>query len=406
MALDGAVSPGEVLRRMRRHGVGDLTRRAVRHLGARVGVEQLDFPLLPEDIADSTRLRIPPDGPPLLKEQLTVAWVCTPPAPGSGGHTTLFCMVEGMERQGHRCLVYLYDRHGGDPERHARVIRRVWPGMAAEIRDVADGLRGADAYVASSWPTAHVIASRLAEPAARLYFIQDYEPYFSAKGTQYALAEDSYRFGFVNLALGELVARELDRLGVPSTTVPFGCDTEVYHLDDSHAPRSGVVYYTKPGSDRRGYLLGRLALEEFHRRHPEEPIHLYGDASDDWAIPVVQHRRLTPPRLNALYNRAKAGLAISFTNITLVAEELLAAGAVPVVTEAPFAREVLPNPNVVWSLPTPGAMADALSRVVEQTPSPRRRVDMAATVTPGWGATQSAVADAIHEAIGYIARTK
>jgi hypothetical protein len=394
-----APGPAELFGRLRRNGLGDLGRRVVRRLGDRLGVDELDFPLLPGDVADSTRLAppaapaLPPTGP------LTIAWVCTPPSPGSGGHTTLFRMVQGMEERGNRCVLYLYDRHGGDVERHARVIRQFWPGMRAEVRDVADGMNGADAYVASSWPSAHVIAARVTSPAARLYFIQDFEPYFYAKGTQYALAEDSYRFGVRNIALGELVAAELEQLGVDYDLAPFGCDTEVYRLHDGSRPRSGVVYYTKPGSDRRGYLLGRLALEEFHRRHPEEPVHLYGDASDDWTIPTIQHHRMAPVALNELYNRTKAGLAISFTNITLVAEEMLAAGAIPVVTMAPFAKDVLPNPHVEWSLATPGAMADALSRVVEDASADLRRAQIADSVTQGWGATQEAVAASIVAAV-------
>ncbi|WP_120339199.1 glycosyltransferase family 1 protein [Cryobacterium soli] len=390
----------ELFERTRRAGIADTGRRALRRLSERMDVESLDFPLLTEDIADSARMRARAGieghrgaGP------LTVGWVCTPPKPGSGGHTTLFRMVEALEAAGHRCVIFLYDRHGGDLTRHAAVVREYWPAMKAEIRDATMGLAGADAYVASSWESAHVVAARATGQAALLYFIQDYEPFFHPHGTLYALAEDSYRFGFRNIALGELVSRHLTAAGVEHAVAPFGCDTDVYHLLGGAAPRSGVVYYTKPGSDRRGYLLGRLALEEFHSRHPEVPVHLYGDAVDDWTIPVVQHHRLSPTELNRLYNRTLAGLAISFTNITLVAEEMLAAGALPVVTEVPYARDVLPNPNVVWSPSTPGALADALSRAVEQSADVGSRALIAGSVRQGWGAAQAVVASEIAAAV-------
>ena len=38
---------------------------------------------------------------------LRIAWICTPPAPGSGGHTTIFRMIEALERAGHQ-LRYLH----------------------------------------------------------------------------------------------------------------------------------------------------------------------------------------------------------------------------------------------------------------------------------------------------------
>jgi glycosyltransferase involved in cell wall biosynthesis len=392
----------EMIRRTQRQGVADTGKRVVRRLYSRMDAASLEFPLLEEDIADSSRLR-PFAGPVPGRSSptLTVGWVCTPPSPGSGGHTTLFRMVAGLERQGHRCVVYLYDRNGGDLQRHVSLIRRFWPDLKAEIRDATKGLVGADAYVASSWESAHVIASRAGDAAARLYFIQDFEPFFYPRGTLYAMAEDSYRFGFRNIALGEMVARELEEIGVDCVRAPFGCDTSVYSLTNETGRRSGVVYYTKPGSDRRGYILGRLALEEFHRRHPEEPVHLYGDAGDDWKIPTVQHGRLSPEELNTLYNGTKAGLAISFTNITLVAEEMLAAGNIPVVTQVPHARAVLPNENVVWARPTPGSLADALCSAVEAPTSPERRADIARSVRQGWGPTLDAVADAITRAVGH-----
>ncbi|QYF72828.1 glycosyltransferase family 1 protein [Cryobacterium sp. PAMC25264] len=382
-------TPGlrEIARRARQDGLTDATRRLIRRFATRLDVEALDFPLLDSDIADSTRQARPPGEPIPPGSPLTIGWVCTPPGPGSGGHTTLFRMVEAAERAGHRCIVYFYDRHGGDHDRHQRVMRRFWPGVSAEVRNATLGIDGADAYVASSWESAHVIASRVRSAAALLYFIQDFEPYFHPKGTLYALAEDSYRFGFVNIALGELVASELADRGIAHSIVPFGCDTDVYRLANPAAQRSGVVYYTKPGSDRRGYRLGRLALEEFHRRHPAEPIHLYGDADDNWRIPVIQHGRLSPSALNELYNSSKAGLAISFTNITLVAEEMLAAGVIPVVTEVPYARDVLRHPDVQWSVTTPGALADGLGRAVDRMMPGVARTEMAQRVTHGWGAT-------------------
>jgi len=393
----------ELARRSREQGAREMVGRVVRRLSARLDVAALDFPLLPGDIADSTRLGRPAAaGATSSDDRLTIGWVCTPPGRGSGGHTTLFRMVEALEQRGHRCILYLYDRHGGDLARQTAVIRENWPQLKAEVRQASVSLEGADAYVASSWDTAHVLASRAAVPGARLYFIQDYEALFYPKGTLSALAEDSYRFGFRNIALGDMVARNLDRRGIAHDTVPFGCDTDVYHLADQPRPRSGVVFYTKPGSDRRGYLLGRLALEDFHRRHPEEPIHLYGDASDEWDIPTIQHGKLSPAELNDLYNSAKAGLAISFTNVSLVAEEMLAAGMNPIVTDEPDVRSDLPNENAYWALPTPGGLSDALSAAVTAPDSLEHRAAIAASVRHGWGPAQDGVAEIIVDEVSAV----
>src|SRR6185436_15254558 len=124
--------------------------------------------------------------------------------------------------------------------------------MRAEVRSVADGLAPLDAYVASAWETAHVLASRADVPARRLYFIQDFEPFFHPLGSEYQLAEDSYRFGFRSITVGPMIAGMLrDNYGVTAAVAEFGCDGEIYRLTNP-APRRDVIFYAKPDVPRRG----------------------------------------------------------------------------------------------------------------------------------------------------------
>lgn len=350
---------------LRTAGVRGLAQRAVRLAHTRLGVSQLDGLLDLDLIADSRRLELavpatrPPRGTPL-----TVGWICTPPAPGSGGHTTMFRMIEGMEAAGHTCVIYAHDVYGGDLGQQTRVIRENWPGMRAEVRSVADGLAPLDAYLASGWETAHVLAAHADVPTRRLYFIQDFEPLFYPAGSHYVLAEDTYRFGFRSITVGPMLADLLrDRFGTEAAVAEFGCDTSVYRLTNP-APRSGVVFYAKRDYARRGFALGALALREFHRRHPEHEIHLFGDATIKLPFPHTNHGTLRPAQLSELYNRCAAGIAMSFTNLSLVPDEMLACGVVPVVGESVYAKASMDNPHVRWVSPTGMGIADALSDVV------------------------------------------
>lgn len=366
--------------RVRAMGPRETAQRVAARLYRRTGAAALDFPLLPDDVVDPEEAaRAVPPSPPPSGRPLTVGWLTVPPGLRSGGHTTMFRMVEALEQAGHRCVLYLYDRHGGDLAQRAAVVRRGWPRVRAEVRDVADGITGVDACIATSWQSAHVLARRGVAPMRRLYLVQDYEPYFYPHGAQHALAEDSYRLGLHALALGEMVGGHLRALGAEVDVVPFGCDTAVYRSPGA-TPRHGVVLYAKPDVARRGYDLARLALERFHRQHPEQEIHVYGDPARDLRVPVTHHGGLAPEALNALYGSAVAGLALSFTNISLVAEEMLAAGTLPVVNDAPDARADLPNPHVLWAAPTPGAVAAALSAAVEHPDPVGRAAVVAASV--------------------------
>ena len=392
-----------IRRLMRTQGTNGVTAavayRLVHKISAYVDIASAELPVRPEDLADAASLRPSVGGMP-RESRLRIGWVCTPPAGGSGGHTTLFRMVEMAEARGHDCTLFLYDKNSDDVARHEEVIRRHWKNLKAEVRSATMGMEAMDAVVASSWGAAHVVAARSPETASKFYFIQDFEPYFYPRGALYALAEDTYRFGFTNIALGEMVASRLRiEIGLePDVVVPFAHDNVEYHLlprDAATPARSGVVYYAKRAVDRRGYLLAKLALEKFHDDHPEQEIHVFGDRVSNWSIPVTNHGSMSPQDLNVLYNRTIASLTFSFTNISLVAEELMAAGNVPVLNDHPFARADLHAPYAIWTKPSPSAMARALSAAVTSPNIDDRARLLSASAGSGWNATAEIVAKTI-----------
>jgi glycosyltransferase involved in cell wall biosynthesis len=387
----------ELRRRLAGKSPRQIAQHVARRFAERVDAAELDFPLLERDIADSHDPQLVHRGEPrriTSGDAPRVGWLVVPPGAGSGGHTTLFRMMAASRASGMTNTLLFYDRHGGDQERHARVVREAWPWLDCTIEAVGDDLSGFDAIVASSWQTAHVAARRRVPGQAVLYFAQDFEPYFSPRGSEYALAEDSYRLGLTNVALGGMVASLLrEEVGVEALTVPFGCDRAVYHLEEQPRTRAGVVLYAKRGNDRRGFRLAVLALQEFHRLCPDEPIHVYGDTPGALPFPVTSHGSLRPEALNELYNGVVAGIAMSFTNISLVAEEMLAAGVVPVINDSPLARADLSNGHAAWSEPTPYAIARTLAEVVDSPDRDDRARRVAASVsTPSWAHTGAQLA--------------
>ena len=391
--------PAEALRILRQGGPRAFAQRAARVAYRKFGASTLDFPLGFADVADSRGLKLAtPARRPARGTPLTIGWVCVPPALGSGGHTTLFRMVEAAEAAGHTCVLYLYDRFGGDLARHEGVIRQGWPGMRAEVRSVADGLAPLDAYVASAWQTAHVLAARAEVPTRRLYFIQDFEPFFYPQGSEFVLAEDSYRFGFRAITVGRMIAEMLRAdYGVSAAVAEFGVDTSVYHLTNPGA-RRGVIFYARPDTARRGFAVGAMALQEFHRRHPEYDIHLFGDATAQVPFPHTNHGSVPPARLASLYNECVAGIALSFTNVSLVPDEMLACGAVPVTGESPYARACLDNPHVRWANPTPLGLADALSEAVSGGSAPPAEIAASVQGRP-WDAARRVTVETIEDEV-------
>ncbi len=375
-----------------------IAQRAYRSTGAADLLFNLDF----DDILDDIPSHAPvPERHRTRGETLTIGWVTTPPAPGSGGHTTLFRVVEALESRGHRCVIYLYDKHGLDLDKWRGVLREHWGEVRADVRDVTAGITGLDAVVATGWESAHLIMRYGRSPMRRLYFLQDYEPFFYGHGAEYELAAMTYRFPFRRIALGEMLEGMIhDETGLHSDVVPFGCDSAAYRPPSSPVPRRGIVFYSRPDFARRGYQLAVVALRRFHAKHPEHEIHVYGAAPRGIGIPVTFHGRLSPAQLNELYGRTVTGLAMSFTNITLVAEEMLAAGNIPVVNEMALAHLVLPNPHVRWAAPTAAALAEQLSAAVSADDVQGNAVAAAHSVTGrSWDPTRREIVRVIEDEV-------
>jgi len=333
--------------------------------------------------------------------RLDIAWVCVPQSGGTGGFTTLFRLASALERSGHRCIIYLHDRHGWSIDQHRETMRSWWPSLKAEIRDAAEGIEDAHAIFATSWETAYPV---LASPArgARFYLVQDFEPRFYAAGSNALLAEATYRFGFHGVTAGRWLAQMLrENYGMAADHFDFGCDFEHYSLDAS-AERSGICLYARPSTPRRAFELAVAALDLFAERHPEIDIHLYGEPVRGLPFAATDHGLLTPQELNQLYNRCIAGLVLSATNVSLVPHEMLAAGCIPVVNDAEQNRAVLDNPHVAYARATPFDLAEALHSLVIRGAEERALAAMAGAASvqgDSWDDAGAAVERVIAEVL-------
>jgi len=375
-------------RLLRSEGVEGISARVAQRIADRLSPPgTVSMPVTTEDLERAAQIAdagwvLPPTLAAEPGERLTIAWVSAPPGPGSGGHTTMFRMIAALEKAGHRCILYLRDRHGWALEQHERRIRAWWPWVDAEVRDAAQGIEDAHGIFATAWETAYPV---LVSPARgqRFYLVQDFEPAFYPAGSEYLLAEATYRFGFHGVTAGRWLAPMLEReYGMPADPFDFGRDLS-YALDPSVSPeqRNRICFYSRPGTPRRAYELAVLALELFAKRHPEVEIHFYGLEGTRLPFAVTNHGLQTPEQLNDLYNRSVAGLVLSATNVSLVPHEMLAAGCIPVVNDAEHNRVVLDNEHVAYAPASPFELARKLSEVVERPAAERAAAAQAAAAS-------------------------
>ena len=324
------------------------------------------------------------DGP------FTVAWIMSPPGKGSGGHQNIFRFINYMEAAGHRVKIYLYSTDKVVSLSRARQVAgsSSYPRVTANMELYPSGgvSKDVDAIIATGWETVYP-SFRDSSPARRLYFVQDYEPLFYPVGTDSVLAENTYRFGFSGLTAGGWLAHKLaSDFGMTTSSYDFGADRKHYHVTND-GRRKEVFFYVRPGTERRGFELGVMALDLFARERPEYTINLAGWDVSRYEIPFAHNnlKSMSVGQLNEVYNRCAAGLVLSMTNMSLLPLELLASGVIPVVNEGDNNVMVSNNPFIEYTQPSPRALADRLIAVVDRPDLPEHAREAAASLdNAGW----------------------
>lgn len=307
------------------------------------------------------------------KPPYVINWVMSPPGKGSGGHQNIFRFISYLERQGHTCRVYLYTNAKDKPtlkDIH-KVLADSYPTTSAEILWHKKTTEDADIIFATGWETAYPVFNDN-NKARKFYFVQDFEPYFYPVGSDYMLAENTYKFNFFGITAGNWLATKLTRdYGMQCDNYEFGADSHRYKLLNTKN-RKEVFFYARPVTARRGFELGIMALDIFHKKHPDYTITLAGwDVSEyDVPFPYKNLKTLALDELPEVYNECAAALVISLTNMSLLPLELLACGTIPVVTDGENNTMVSNNEFIHYAHPSPDALAEELSQIVEKNDLP------------------------------------
>lgn len=320
------------------------------------------------------------------KSQYTINWIMSPPA-GGGGHQNIFRFIEFLDKLGHKNNVYLYSTFDDTTLEQAK--KNVLAYCRAKNLDFyyfKGTMVPSDIVFATGWETAYPVFN-LKTSAQKMYFIQDFEPLFYPMGTDYVLAENTYKFGFFGITAGGWLSDKLSReYGMRCDNYDFGADLDIYKLLNT-GERKEIFFYARPVTERRGFDLGVMALEIFHKKMPEYTINMAGWDVSEWDVPFpyINHGSVVIEELPALYSRSAAALVISLTNMSLLPLELLATGTIPVVNAGPNNSKVSNNKYIHYTEPSPEALADALIEVITR-PDLREYSEKASKTVPqgGW----------------------
>lgn len=195
-----------------------------------------------------------------------------------------------------------------------------------------------DIAIATLWTTAYHLL-KFNNTKRKLYFLQDYEPMFYSSGSESALAENTYKFGFTGIANIEIL-HNLYQNKYHNKSILLKSNIDFNNFlnkkIDSPKPPYKVFFYGRPNHPRNGFELGIEALRKL-KSIMGDKVKIYS-AGANWNPDqfnlngIVENLGLLPlEKLPKFYESMDAGLFLMFSGHPGVIPFELMASRCPVV---------------------------------------------------------------------------
>ncbi|MGN0973215.1 MAG: glycosyltransferase [Bacilli bacterium] len=296
-----------------------------------------------------------------------VAWVIPGLLKGSGGHRTIIQNINALIKDGYQCDIYVEDYENLYPIELAKKINEFYGNCDADVYSGWQLTKKYDVCVATAFNTVETVMK--ADCDKRVYFVQDYEPYFFSMGDYYIQAENSYKNDINVITIGKwLSAKMSNEYNLKSNYFNFCADLNIYKQIKSITKENAICYIFQPNKPRRCDSIGLKALQIVKKIKPDIKIYLYGSEKCDVNNLEVEHLGIIPiEKCNELYNKCKVGLCLSASNPSRIPFEMMAAG-LPVVE---MYRENnlydFPNDGCLLADSKPEAIAAAIIKILDDT---------------------------------------
>ena len=307
----------------------------------------------------------------------SIAWLIPGLGGGSGGHRTIFRYVQHLQRQGLESHVYVEPVDGlgrlQTPAITARLARRFHGTEGVRFHVGFRPQCEHDIVVATMWHTAHAV-HRDFSASRKVYFIQDYEPFFYPVGEHYFRAESSYDLGLQPITIGRWLSRKIQEIcGHPVHFVDFCADLATFRPADDGLREDAICFLYQPSKARRCAEIGLQALQLVHDAQPEVKIYLYGARERAKShFPAIHLGLLSPGACNDLYHRCRVGICLSSTNPSRIPFEMMAAGLPVIDLHGPQSLYDMPEEGAMLADPRPEGIAEAVISLLDDEQQRRR----------------------------------
>lgn len=297
-----------------------------------------------------------------------IAWLVPYPIKGSGGHRTIFSHIRNLVGRGHECHVYIGEDHLQEMEEEVlrETVECFFGPCPAQIHRGYHVEGCFDLAMATAWWTAEIVARKVTA-RHKLYFVQDFEPWFNPMGDLYLKAENSYQQELTPLTIGRWLSHFLcDSYGSKANFFEFTADNTVYFSLDSVVKEQAVCFIYQPEKPRRCSEIGRETLAIVKYYCPDVTLYTYGsNETPGFGFDHTHLGVLSLEECNLLYNRCAVGLCLSSSNPSRVPFEMMAAGLPAVDFYGDNTIYDLPEGGVLLAERNPSSLAGAIIKILQ-----------------------------------------
>lgn len=292
-------------------------------------------------------------------------WIIPEMGEGSGGHLNIFRFISNLENLGFHSKIFLFrSTNYRDNNSVKDFLAKHFPVLDERVEAFWDVkfAKFAHATIATSWQTAYYV-DNFDNTISKFYFVQDYEPFFYAHGSEYEFAKKTYKMGFRGITAGDWIKNKLIQdFGMRAESFGFSYDKELYSPQKKKGGVKRVFFYARPVTPRRDFELGLLALNLLCQKMPDVEIVFAGWDVSKFIIPF-KHKNLgivSVDQLSKVYAKCDLCLIISNTNLSLLPLEVMASNSVAVCSKGENSTWLVNEENSVLVDYDPHNIADTL----------------------------------------------
>ncbi len=286
----------------------------------------------------------------LENNQNHISWIIPAFGKMSGGQTTIFRFAKYLEKKGFYQTFYIIPPYiFPDPSYVEKIVKKhYFEFQNVNFKYIHENqfdlnnfqnknvIKDSKYLIMTEWRTAYY-GYLITNVIKKIYFVQDLETMFYPAGAIKKFVENTYNMGYKYIAASKWLDQILkEKYQLSGGYISLGVDLDEYNITKKYEQRkqNSICVYIKQNSSRRGSILALQALKIAKQKFPDLKIYLFGDDKFDpnqdfQEIQAINWGILNSQELKSLYNKCKLGIVFSFTNYSIIPQEMNAC-ALPV----------------------------------------------------------------------------